>query len=235
LNIVNGVDGLGFLPDIDTNIDYLAYTQQATLFLAPNNERVYSNLVGDTGPLVYPALHLYIYSALHKIFPQASLIDIGGYVPSKKGSIESLEEGSLTSVPKGMRSGLAPLQFIWLGVYIATLFLVALISHKARMITSSSTAHPKRRTSFTLSELLSRLVRDPTPMPVLLGALSLSLRLHSIYVLRLFNDPLAMVLFYASVCLFMKRQWKIGSVVYSSVVNAREPLPKKADWVSVWS
>ncbi len=39
--------------------------QQASQVLA--GERDYSAIKGDTGPLVYPAGHLYVYSLLHKV------------------------------------------------------------------------------------------------------------------------------------------------------------------------
>lgn len=48
---------------LDTEIDWTTYMQQVSLFLS--GERDYSNLKGDTGPLVYPAGHVYIYSGLY--------------------------------------------------------------------------------------------------------------------------------------------------------------------------
>lgn len=45
----------------DTKIDWDAYMSQVKGFL--EGERDYRNLKGDTGPLVYPAGFLYIYSA----------------------------------------------------------------------------------------------------------------------------------------------------------------------------
>eukprot|EP00758_Cryptobia_borreli_P003789 Tbor_TRINITY_DN3985_c0_g1::TRINITY_DN3985_c0_g1_i1::g.819::m.819/K03845/ALG3; alpha-1,3-mannosyltransferase len=46
-----------------TEIDWKAYMQQVEGFL--NGEFVYTNLSGDTGPLVYPAGFLYVYSGLY--------------------------------------------------------------------------------------------------------------------------------------------------------------------------
>ena len=49
----------------DTEIDWTTYNEQVVLYL--NGERDYTLIKGSTGPLVYPALHVYIYSILHKI------------------------------------------------------------------------------------------------------------------------------------------------------------------------
>jgi alpha-1,3-mannosyltransferase len=171
-------------------------------------------LVGDTGPLVYPALHLYIYSALHKAFPQASLIDVGGFVPGKGCSIDT-EQGDASSPVKGLLGGLVPLQIIWLGVYIATLFLTALIAKKATDGSGRPTQAYPRKGLITWRVVLSWFLKGPTPLPFLLAAISTSMRLHSIYYLRLFNDPLAMLVLYTSVWLFMSHHWKAGSMAYS--------------------
>jgi alpha-1,3-mannosyltransferase len=48
---------------LDTEIDWIAYMQQVSLYL--KGERNYNNIKGDTGPLVYPGLHVYIYRILH--------------------------------------------------------------------------------------------------------------------------------------------------------------------------
>lgn len=49
----------------DTEIDWQAYMDQVAMFLS--GERDYTVIKGGTGPLVYPAAHLYIYSALYYI------------------------------------------------------------------------------------------------------------------------------------------------------------------------
>ena len=46
-----------------------------------------------------------------------------------------------------------------------------------------------------------------------------SYRIHSIFVLRLFNDPVAMLLLYAAVNAFADGQWTIGSVLYRWVLS----------------
>lgn len=39
-------------------------------------------------------------------------------------------------------------------------------------------------------------------------------RIHSIFVLRLFNDPVAMFLLYVAVLLFMNHSWTLGCAMY---------------------
>jgi alpha-1,3-mannosyltransferase len=47
----------------DTEIDWVAYMQQVSQFVS--GERDYTKMEGDTGPLVYPAAHVYIYTVLY--------------------------------------------------------------------------------------------------------------------------------------------------------------------------
>lgn len=50
---------------IDTEIDWKTYMQQIHLFVS--GERDYAKISGDTGPLVYPAAHVYIYRLLYAV------------------------------------------------------------------------------------------------------------------------------------------------------------------------
>lgn len=49
----------------DTEIDWIAYMQQISQFLS--GERDYTKISGSTGPLVYPAAHVYIYTGLYNL------------------------------------------------------------------------------------------------------------------------------------------------------------------------
>lgn len=52
-------------PVEDTEIDWVAYMEQVTQFV--EGERNYVKMEGGTGPLVYPAAHVYIYTGLYYI------------------------------------------------------------------------------------------------------------------------------------------------------------------------
>jgi alpha-1,3-mannosyltransferase len=200
---------------LDTNIDYLAYTEQAALFLPPNDVRDYSQLKGGTGPLVYPALHLYVYSFLHRLLPAASSPDVGGFVPDK-GDLEG-------GVPLDGRESLRLLQYLWASVYLATLLLVAWIYRQVIASVEGQTAAAAKKedrqaeppTRSLVPSLFDLLCAPSPPLQPFLLLLPLSKRLHSIYVLRLFNDPLAMMLFYTAVVCMHKRQWYVGAAFYS--------------------
>ncbi|XP_043210039.1 lethal(2)neighbour of Tid protein-like [Amphibalanus amphitrite] len=71
--------------------------------------------------------------------------------------------------------------------------------------------------------LVSRLyVRSKKVPPYVLAVMSLtSYRVHSIYVLRLFNDPVAMLLLYASINCFMDARWSLGSLLFSLGVSVK--------------
>ena len=47
----------------DTEIDWIAYMQEVKGFI--DGERNYMNIYGDTGPLVYPAGFVYVFTMLY--------------------------------------------------------------------------------------------------------------------------------------------------------------------------
>ncbi|KAK6154198.1 hypothetical protein DH2020_013837 [Rehmannia glutinosa] len=139
-----------------TKIDWDAYMSQVTGFLG--GERDYSKLEGDTGPLVYPAGFLYIYSAIQYV--------TGGQV--------------------------YPAQVLFGLLYIVNLGMVLFIYLKT----------------------------DVLPWWALC-LVSLSKRVHSIFVLRLFNDCFATTLFHAALISFLYQKWHLGLVIFSGAVSVK--------------
>lgn len=125
-----------------TEIDWKAYMQECEGFL--NGTFDYSQLRGDTGPLVYPAGFVYIYSFFYFLTSQGENIRLA--------------------------------QYIFIGIYLLQLCLVLRIYIKTKKV----------------------------PPYVLVITILTSYRIHSIYVLRLFNDPVAVLFLYVALNLFME-------------------------------
>ncbi|XP_023934397.2 lethal(2)neighbour of tid protein 2 [Bicyclus anynana] len=142
-----------------TEIDWKAYMQECEGFL--NGTLNYTKLRGDTGPLVYPAGFVYIYSIFY----------------------------FLTEHGKNIKFA----QYIFIGVYLILLTLVLRIYIKTRKV----------------------------PPYVLVITILTSYRIHSIHVLRMFNDPVAVLFLYASLNLFLDSQWYLGSLFYSLAVSIK--------------
>jgi alpha-1,3-mannosyltransferase len=140
-----------------TEIDWTAYMEQVGQFLA--GERDYSAIRGGTGPLVYPAGFLYVFTVLEKA--------TGGQIP--------------------------PAQWIFASLYILTLA--------------------------TALALWARVAGRAN----LWGAalLCASRRIHSIFVLRLFNDGVENLFAMAAVLLFSRGRWRWGCLVYSLAVSIK--------------
>ena len=134
-----------------TEIDWETYMIQVRQFLS--GERNYLKISGPTGPLVYPALHVYIYSLLYMVTDEGTNI---------------------------LRA-----QIIFAAVYLVTLAVVL---------------------------ACYRRVEAP---PWLLVPLVLSKRMHSIFLLRLFNDCWATLGLWAAIYLMQRRMFKVGAFVWA--------------------
>lgn len=124
-----------------------------------SGERDYTKLKGDTGPLVYPAGFLYVFSFLRSMTENGTNI--------------------LTA------------QIIFAVIYIVNLIVV-----------------------------LAIYVQSGIPL-YLTGLLVLSKRIHSIYMLRMFNDCIAVLFGYTAVYLFTKHKYRLGCVLYSFGVSIK--------------
>ncbi|KAK0181495.1 hypothetical protein PV327_003774 [Microctonus hyperodae] len=142
-----------------TEIDWKAYMQEVEGFI--NGTMDYSKLKGDTGPLVYPAGFVYIYSILYYV----------------------------TSRGENIRSG----QYIFALLYVTLLYEVFRVYAKTKKV----------------------------PPYVLILIFCTSYRVHSIFVLRLFNDSIAMIFLFMSLNAFLNDKWYLGSIMYSLAVSIK--------------
>lgn len=143
--------------------------QQISLYHA--GERDYTAIKGSTGPLVYPAAHVYIYSFLHDVTDQGRDIAFGQ-------------------------------------VLFAVLYIL------------------------TLATVMACYIRTRTP-PYLFPLLVLSKRLHSVYVLRLFNDGVAAFAMWLSILLFQRRSFTAAVAVWSIGVGIKMSLLLLAPAIAV--
>lgn len=75
-------------------------------------------------------------------------------------------------------------------------------------------------TQLYLSFRIYEKTKKVPPYALVLATLT-SYRIHSIYVLRLFNDPIAVLLFYVSLNCFLANKWRLGSLFYSMAVSVK--------------
>ncbi|KAG8882910.1 dolichyl-P-Man:Man(5)GlcNAc(2)-PP-dolichol alpha-1,3-mannosyltransferase [Tulasnella sp. 331] len=143
-----------------TEIDYETYMEQVACYEA--GERSYTFLTGPSGPLVYPAGHLWIHRLLRV----------------------------LTVDGEGINIHFA--QQVYAALYSLTLFLACAV--------------------YDQSGGLPNYVLIP---------LVLSKRLHSIFVLRLFNDCWVVALVMASVLAYQKKRFPAGSVLFSLALSVK--------------
>jgi len=142
-----------------TEIDWIAYMQEVGGFLS--GERNYANIKGDTGPLVYPAGFLYVFSVLYWL----------------------TNEG--VHVLRG--------QCMFAALYILN-FIIIIILYQ---------------------------IGDSRNSQFILSLLVMSKRIHSIYVLRMFNDCVAVICGYLAILLFTKGKWRTGCFIYSFGVSIK--------------
>jgi alpha-1,3-mannosyltransferase len=152
-----------------TEIDWETYMIQVSQFLS--GERSYLKISGPTGPLVYPALHVYIYSLLYTV----------------------TDEG--TNIVRA--------QIIFAGLYL-----------------------------FTLAIVMACYRRVGAP-PWLLVPLVLSKRMHSIFLLRLFNDCWAALGLWAAIYLLQRRKFEGGAFIWGLGLGVKMTLILAAPAVGV--
>ena len=103
-------------------------------------------------------------------------------------------------------------QWIFAGLYLATHAIVLQIYRRTRIVCPLLRLSPPaaRCPLLTVCDTTARRLRQFPPWALVL--LCVSKRVHSIFVLRLFNDPIAMLLLYAAVLLAMQNRWTLASL-----------------------
>ncbi|KAM9616057.1 dol-P-Man:Man(5)GlcNAc(2)-PP-Dol alpha-1,3-mannosyltransferase [Morphnus guianensis] len=142
-----------------TEIDWKAYMEEVEGFA--NGTLDYTQLKGDTGPLVYPAGFVYIF--------------LGLYYATGRGTDICLA------------------QYLFAGLYLLNLLLVFRIYCRTNKV----------------------------PPYVFFFMCCASYRIHSIFVLRLFNDPVAMAILFLAINLFLEERWSWGCLLFSLAVSVK--------------
>lgn len=158
-----------------TEIDWEAYMQEVDMYEA--GELDYRKIRGGTGPLVYPAGFLYLYSFLK------------------------------SATDNGTDISQAQVYFTFICIWNTAIVLM-MYSILTRRMTIYCNTH-------------SQQVALVWSWRIAMACCCLSKRIHSIFILRLFNDGPAMLLLYLSMLFFMHNKWRIGCFFFSSGVSIK--------------
>ncbi|KAL3767565.1 hypothetical protein ACHAWU_000228 [Discostella pseudostelligera] len=181
-----------------TEIDWVAYMQEVTTYQA--GERDYVNIRGDTGPLVYPAGFLYLYGWLKSVAVSGS---------STLGqSADSLVLDGSTSAESIRR-----IQWVFCVLYLLNSVIVLSLYQSVLL---------RIRQYHDINQRPSNKIIAVWSWRIAMGITCLSKRLHSIFVLRLFNDAPAMMMLHLSMFLFACCDaWSMGCLVFSLAVSIK--------------
>jgi ALG3 protein len=199
-----------------TEIDYVAYMEQVTTF-RDNHERDYYEIRGNTGPLVYPAGFLYIYSILKSVT---------GYSTHIVEGTKSEDTATTNSNANVNAAAIRMTQYIFLFFYCTTQLFVFLIYYTSTIRILQQQRQQQHRLQRQQTQRT-----PPTPTPsisrriwtyrLLLILLCGSKRIHSIYMLRLFNDGITMLFLYMSMYTFIQHYYNIACVLFSIAVSIK--------------
>lgn len=160
----------------DTEIDWVAYMEQVSQFVS--GERDYPKFRGATGPLVYPAAHVYVYTGLYHLTNEGKNILLA--------------------------------QQLFAVLYMVTLGVVMACYWKAKVCMESANLEAR-----VCCDTNTRLC-DSKQVPLyVFPLLILSKRLHSVFVLRCFNDCFAVLFLFLAILAFQYRSWRLGALFYT--------------------
>jgi len=156
-----------------TEIDWKAYMEEVEGWWIYGHTNYYL-LQGSTGPLVYPAGFLYVFTVFRLWTQDGTNIQMA--------------------------------QHLFGIVYVVQLWIVLLIYTKCMRTTATMTSTTTTIWKWRVGML----------------CLCLSKRIHSIFVLRLFNDGIATFFFYLALFFFLHNtQWKFGCFLFSLAVSIK--------------
>jgi alpha-1,3-mannosyltransferase len=107
-------------------------------------------------------------------------------------------------------------QYFFWSLYVATQGVVLSILHQRVVALRNKNLHQQRS-----SEDDNNLFHSIWSWRIAMGVTCLSKRIHSIFLLRLFNDGPTMLLLYTSIWLFTKHRWNWGCLVFSLAVSIK--------------
>ena len=179
-----------------TEIDWEAYMQEVKMWW-DDGIYDYRQIYGGTGPLVYPAGFLYVFAILRWLTNQGENIRLA--------------------------------QYIFLGFYLALQALVLKIYNKSSRSLARAVAKSTTNTSATTkSSSMQQLSLPPLSYAHSIWSWRIAMilcccskRLHSIFMLRLFNEGPTMVLLFLSVYLLIHNHWNSGCFVFSLAVSIK--------------
>ena len=179
-----------------TEIDWEAYMEEVSTF--QSGELNYVNIKGGTGPLVYPAGFLYVYGIL--------------------------------KWASGGGKDIFKVQCIFCVLYVCNMVVVLnvysiIVDWQRKKIeyekSSREDYNEKEKHHDKKSSSSMKIANTVWSWRISMVLLCLSKRIHSIYILRLFNDAPCMLLFYISVYLFLTSKFKIGCIFFSLAVSIK--------------
>ncbi len=177
-----------------------------------NGELNYMNIRGGTGPLVYPAGFLYLYSLFKWIASSAAAANVGGSQSERKDIF--------------MVQVVFCLLYVMNAAVVLSTYSIVVGNERNRMISSFADDGAVTKEGMDKKQVKrnGRMVKHSNIIwswRIGMVLLCLSKRIHSIFILRLFNDAPCMFLFYISVYLFIQSKMKLGCLFFSLAVSIK--------------
>jgi alpha-1,3-mannosyltransferase len=188
-----------------TEIDWEAYMQEVEIWLA--GEYDYRKIYGGTGPLVYPAGFLYLFALLRwmtdsgKDVKRAQYFFLAFYL-AIQATVLLLVQQCVRSVRSGVRGAGKTGN-----------------GSSSGLRGGGKTGNDSSSNDDDDDDLA--LAHHIWSWRIAMGCLCLSKRVHSIFMLRLFNDGITMLLLYVSMLLFTRNRWNTGCFVFSLAVSIK--------------